>query len=69
MRSGGTTGTTCNLAGDVTTCYCGTHQLDCDVAGMANGPCVAQITAAAARNSATMTTDAPTAAQVHRAPG
>ena len=37
---------------------------DCDQAGAANGPCVAQMTAAAGRNIATMTTDSPTAAQV-----
>jgi hypothetical protein len=59
MRSG-----KCNLAGDVTTCYCGTHQGDCDVAGMPNGPCVAQIAAAAGRNVMTQATDSPTEAQV-----
>ena len=64
MRTGGTTGTTCNLSGDVTTCFCGTNQATCDAAGAANGPCVAQVTAAAGRNITTLTTDVPTAAQV-----
>jgi hypothetical protein len=54
----------CNLAGDTTTCFCGTHQADCDVAGKANGPCVAQITAAAGRNIATATTDRPDPAEI-----
>jgi len=64
MRSGGTTGTTCNLAGDITNCLCGTHAHDCDIEGMANGPCLAEVTAAAARNVVTMTTDSPSAEQV-----
>jgi len=64
MRTGGSTGTTCNLSGDVTTCFCGTNQATCDAAGAANGPCVAQVTAAAGRNITTLTTDVPTAAQV-----
>jgi len=38
--------TGCNLAGDTTTCYCGTHQATCDLVGQPNGPCVAQITSA-----------------------
>jgi hypothetical protein len=59
MRSG-----SCNLSGDVTTCFCGTNQATCDAAGAANGPCVAQVTAAAGRNVVTGVTDAPTAAQV-----
>ena len=64
MRSGGTTGTSCNLGGDVTTCFCGTNQATCDQAGQPNGPCVAQATAAAGRNVVTGVTDAPTPAQV-----
>jgi len=59
MRSGA-----CNQGGDVTSCYCGTNAATCDTAGAANGPCVAQITAAAGRNVTTMTTDAPTPSQV-----
>ena len=64
MRSGGTTGTSCNLGGDVTTCFCGTNQATCDQAGQPNGPCVAQATAAAGRNVVTGVTDSPTPAQV-----
>jgi hypothetical protein len=64
MRAGGPPVGMCNVAGDTTTCFCGTNQATCDAAGAANGPCVAQITAAAGRNIVTMTTDAPTAAQV-----
>jgi hypothetical protein len=54
----------CNLSGDTTTCFCGTHQADCDTAGRANGPCVAPITAAAGRNIETGTTDRPEAAEI-----
>jgi hypothetical protein len=54
----------CNLAGDTTTCYCGTHQATCDQVGQANGPCVAQITAAAGRQIVTKTTDKPSPAQI-----
>jgi hypothetical protein len=54
----------CNLAGDTTTCFCGTHQADCDVAGKANGPCTAQIAAAAGRNLETGTTDRPEASEI-----
>jgi len=64
IRSGGAPVGHCNLAGDTTTCFCGNHQADCDVPGRANGPCVAQITAAAGRNQETQTTDTPNAAQV-----
>jgi hypothetical protein len=64
MRTGGTTGTTCNIQGDVTTCFCGTNQATCDQTGAPNGPCVASITAAAGRNIVTGVTDMPTAAQV-----
>ena len=54
----------CNLAGDTTTCYCGTHQANCDQVGQPNGPCVAQITAAAGRQIVTKTTDKPNPAQI-----
>jgi hypothetical protein len=54
----------CNLAGDTTTCYCGTHQATCDQVGQANGPCVAQITAAAGRQIVSKTTDKPSPAQI-----
>jgi hypothetical protein len=54
----------CNLAGDTTTCYCGTHQATCDQVGQANGPCVAQIAAAAGRQIVTKTTDKPSPAQI-----
>jgi len=64
MRAGGPPVGNCNLAGDTTTCFCGKHQADCDVPGMANGPCLAQIQAAAARNIETQTTDAPNASQI-----
>ena len=64
MRAGGPPVGNCNLAGDTTTCYCGKHQADCDVPGKADGPCVAQITAAAARNIDTQTTDTPSAVQI-----
>jgi hypothetical protein len=64
MRAGGPPVGKCNLAGDTTTCFCGKHQADCDVPGMADGPCVAQIQAAAARNIETQTTDAPNASQI-----
>jgi len=60
MRAGGT----CVVAGDPTACFCGTDMITCDQAGKANGPCIPQMTAAAGRNVKTMTTDAPTAAQV-----
>lgn len=50
--------------GDVTSCYCGDHLLDCDQPGAPNGPCVQEITAAAGRNVTTMTTDAPSEAYV-----
>ena len=54
----------CNQEGDTTLCYCGTNAATCDQAGKPNGPCVAQINAAAGRNLATMITDVPTPAQV-----
>jgi len=57
-------GADCNLAGDTTTCFCGTNQSVCDVPGQANGPCVAPIAAAAGRNIATLATDRPTASQI-----
>jgi hypothetical protein len=49
---------------DPTPCLCGTHVVGCDTAGQANGPCLSQMTAAAARNVVTKTTDSPSAAQV-----
>jgi hypothetical protein len=64
MRAGGPPVGRCNLTGDTTTCFCGKHQADCDVPGRADGPCVAQITAAAGRNVETGATDTPTAAQI-----
>ena len=64
MRGGGPPVGACNLAGDTTTCFCGKHQADCDVAGKADGPCITQITAAAGRNIETQTTDTPSAAQI-----
>ncbi len=64
MRAGGPPVGACNLAGDTTTCFCGKHQADCDVAGKADGPCIAPITAAAGRNIETQTTDTPTATQI-----
>jgi hypothetical protein len=54
----------CNIGGDVTPCYCGTHASTCDEPGGPNGPCIAPITAAAAYNLATRTTDAPNESQV-----
>jgi hypothetical protein len=64
MRAGGPPIGVCNMTGDVLTCFCGTHVGTCEQAGQPNGPCVNAITAAATRNITTMTTDAPTAAQV-----
>ena len=55
---------TCIDVADVTPCHCGTRQATCEGAGQANGPCVAQFTAAAGRNITTKTTDSPSAAQV-----
>jgi hypothetical protein len=67
MRAGGPPVGLCNLAGDTTTCFCGTHQADCDVPGKANGPCLALIAAAAGRNVETLATDKPDAATIiHR---
>ena len=64
MRAGGPPVGACNVGGDVTTCFCGSNLASCDTAP--NGPCIAQETAAAARNVMTMMTDAitPTPAQV-----
>jgi hypothetical protein len=64
MRTGGPPVGTCNVSGEVTSCFCGTNLATCDAAAQPNGPCVAPITAAAARNIVTMTTDSPSAAQV-----
>jgi len=60
MRAGGPPVGSCNIGGDTTTCYCGAHQGGCDLPGTANGPCMAQITAAAARNIETGSTDGST---------
>jgi hypothetical protein len=54
----------CIDGADVTPCHCGTRQATCENAGEANGPCVAQFTAAAGRNITTKTTDSPNPAQV-----
>src|SRR4029077_6701254 len=64
MRAAGPPVGRCNVGGDTTTCFCGRHAADCDVPGKADGPCVAQITAAAGRNIESHTTDTPTAAQI-----
>jgi len=64
MRAGGPPTDKCNVGGDVTTCYCGTHPASCDQPGGPDGPCVAEITAAAGRNVVTKTTDTPTEAQI-----
>jgi len=64
MRAGGPPVGSCNVEGDTTTCYCGKHQAGCDIPGTADGPCIAQITAAAGRNIETRTTDAPTPGQI-----
>jgi hypothetical protein len=64
MRSGTLPSGLCNMGGDVTDCYCGTRVATCDEPGGPNGPCVPQITAAAAYNLATKTTDAPNESQV-----
>lgn len=60
MRAGGPPVGSCNVGGDTTTCYCGNHQAGCSEPGRANGPCAAQITAAAGRDVETQTTDQPT---------
>jgi hypothetical protein len=62
MRSGIVNGADCNVDGDTGTCYCGTSTT-CSSGG-ANGPCVAEITAAAGRNTVTQTTDSPTPGQI-----
>jgi hypothetical protein len=64
MRAGGPPVGTCIMGGDPTSCFCGTNLATCDQTGKPNGPCVSQMSAAAARNVAAMMTDAPTAAQV-----
>lgn len=64
IRAGGSPVGACNVGGDVTSCYCGTHPASCDQPGGPDGPCVAQIAAAAGRNVVTKTTDTPTEAQV-----
>jgi hypothetical protein len=63
MRAGGPPVGQCNIGGDVTTCYCGSNLSTCSTGG-ANGPCLAQIAAAAGRNVMTMTTDAPNPATI-----
>src|SRR5262245_41024094 len=64
MRTGRTPTGPCNVAGDTTTCFCGTHQVNCWLRGVPNGPCVAVISAAAARNIETRTTDSPNEDQI-----
>lgn len=64
FRAGGPPVGLCNIDGDTTTCFCGTHAAGCDDPGVANGPCIPQITAAAGRNIETKTTDKPTATQI-----
>src|SRR5262249_11111924 len=64
MATGMVTGALCNNFGDVSSCYCGTNTSTCSQAGQANGPCVAQMTAAAGRNVLTQVTDSPSPAQV-----
>ena len=61
MRNGMVQGKFCNVGGDTSTCYCGTHQANCWDPGVANGPCMAVITAAAGRNIETLSTDTPNA--------
>ena len=58
MRSGTVAGALCNNMGDTGTCFCGTSGTACSTGG-ANGPCVAEITAAAGRNVVTLVTDSP----------
>ena len=69
MRAGGPPVGACNVGGDTTTCFCGTNLATCDNPGGPNGPCIAQMTAAAARNVMTKTTDTPTATQVQARKG
>jgi hypothetical protein len=64
MRNGRTPTGPCNVAGDTTTCFCGTHQVDCWLPGVPNGPCVSVISAAAARNIEARTTDSPNDDQI-----
>jgi hypothetical protein len=59
MRNAG-----CNLMGDTSGCHCGTNPGTCDMAGQANGPCRAEVTAAAGRDVESKMTDTPTPAQV-----
>jgi hypothetical protein len=67
LRAGGPPVGRCNLAGDTSTCYCGTNQVRCDAPTKANGPCIAEITAAAARDIESGTTDRPDPGQIlHR---
>jgi hypothetical protein len=65
MRAGGPPVGTCNMTGDVTSCFCGTvPTTTCDAPGQANGPCLAQVKAAAGRDVVMHATDSPTAAQI-----
>jgi hypothetical protein len=64
FRAGGPPVGVCNVDGDTTTCFCGKHAAGCDDPGVANGPCISQITAAAGRNIETKATDKPTATQI-----
>jgi hypothetical protein len=58
MRTGTVAGAPCNNSGDTGTCFCGTSGTACSTGG-ANGPCLAEITAAAGRNVVTGVTDSP----------
>ena len=64
MRAGGPPVGTCNVMGDVTSCFCGTNPSTCDSPSQANGPCVNQVKAAAGRDVVMHATDSPTAAQI-----
>lgn len=59
MRAGGPPVGPCNIAGDTTTCFCGSHSVSCWERGVPNGPCIAAITAAAGRNVDTLVSDSP----------
>ena len=58
MRTGTVAGAPCNNSGDTGTCFCGSSGPACATGG-ADGPCVAQVTAAAGRNWVTGVTDSP----------
>lgn len=64
MRAGGPPVGPCNIGGDTTTCFCGTHQVNCWDPGVPNGPCIEVIKAAAGRNIETLATDSPNEDQI-----